>query len=192
MHGHLEAVLLPLRPWLLRGQPLAGAGAHQPRVRDRRAHLPRLDTRHHAAHLSIPQVAEGVNCLHLDTAGNGTGYGKWINYYWSRLGIALSAALRHDYMGVGYPNAPPTTNGQKAPGAAAARALHAARLLRPTAPLLPARRPPRLSSAEPCSHPSPSGAEQTITSGPPSTTPGGGCSPSGRSTSATRTPSARP
>ena len=50
-------------------------------------------------------------CFMVDTAGNGTGYGKYVNYYTSAQGFSLSAALRKDYWGWGFPNAPGTTNG---------------------------------------------------------------------------------
>ena len=52
-------------------------------------------------------------CLQLDTAGNGTGYGQYVNYYSSPWGITLSAALRHDYSGYGYNNAPPAFDGSR-------------------------------------------------------------------------------
>ena len=62
--------------------------------------------------LPQPEPIE-TSCFELDTAGNGTGFGRYVKMYTSRAGITLSAALRHDYMGWGWPNAPATTNGRE-------------------------------------------------------------------------------
>ena len=53
-----------------------------------------------------------TSCFELNTAGAGEGFGKYVKMYTSAHGVTLSAALRHDYLGVGYPNAPGTTNGR--------------------------------------------------------------------------------
>ena len=50
-----------------------------------------------------------TSCFELDTAGEGVGFGQYVHYYSSPWGLVISAALRVDYLGAGFNNAPATT-----------------------------------------------------------------------------------
>ena len=53
-------------------------------------------------------------CFELDTSSNqglGSGFGRFVKYYSSPEGVVFSAATRLDYLGLGYNNAPATSNG---------------------------------------------------------------------------------
>ena len=69
-------------------------------------------------HPPLPQLTRSTTeCFEIDSAGAGSGFGQFVNYYASPEGVVFSAALRSDYAGLGYPNAPATSNGQDLGGA---------------------------------------------------------------------------
>ena len=70
------------------------------------------------AYVGDHQHISATSCFNLDTTPDATGFGKYVNYYTSPYGITLSAALKVDYKGQGFNNAPSTTNGLNSHGAA--------------------------------------------------------------------------